>query len=215
MTESPGEGKFWERYTDGDGAWRSFRGARPAPPPGAALAALRRGTGRPAGTVPALWPYYTVEATDDYVAAVDEWRPPPALVAEHHALVLYGWHQQSIVRPMHRRDVGVGAAVRALHTTNRYTQSAVDGRFFAAVTTDDVDELAVHLRGLVAQLRTLRHDKGGSAPQPLDYTRLVRDLSWWPDPEKRNRVRRRWGLDYHRWRPDDEGASDGEVAEAG
>ena len=50
---------YWQRHTDGDGAW-SQRG----PAPGADLAALRRGIGQEPGTVPQMWPYYTTLSAD-------------------------------------------------------------------------------------------------------------------------------------------------------
>ncbi|MEK8171849.1 type I-E CRISPR-associated protein Cse2/CasB [Streptomyces sp. M19] len=65
-----------------NGAWP--RGV-PDGPPGEDLAALRAGLGKPAGTVPQLWPYYTVPT--DGVRT-------DALEAEHGALSLYGLHQQ-------------------------------------------------------------------------------------------------------------------------
>lgn len=181
---------YWERFTDGDGGWTT----RSGPPPGEQLAALRRGAGRVPGTVPEMWQYHAAPVPEERLLAYsDMWDPPIEYAAEHHTLVLFGHHQQSKREPMHRRvnGSGFGAAVRSLHTSDRYSREAVDRRFYAAVTTDRVEELAVHLRGLVNQLRTL------PAPRPLDYTRLVHDIRDWHFPVSRDRVRRRWGLQYH------------------
>jgi CRISPR system Cascade subunit CasB len=45
---------YWERHNDGKGNW-----SRKDWPPGAELAALRRGIGREPGAVPDMWPFYT------------------------------------------------------------------------------------------------------------------------------------------------------------
>lgn len=189
---------YWERYTDGDGRWRPYRGRPAEAPPGEDLVRLRRGAGRVPGTVPEMWPYYSTGIDDERLAPwADEWDLPGVFVAEHHALVLYGFHQQSIGRPMHVERARLGRAVRALHTSGRYSQEAVDRRFFTVVTTDDVGELAIHLRGLIGQLKTLRSKDGAPMPQALDYSWLQRDLEAWQWRDRRELVRRRWGLEYH------------------
>lgn len=159
---------FWARFAAGKA------------PSGEHLAALRRGIGREPGSVPQLWPYYTT--------LTDDGRLTPALVAEHHALTLFGVHQQSQPQLVHRDRIGVGSAVLALRTSGAASQDAVDRRFGAAATAVTVDELAVHLRGLITQLRGIR--------QPLDYTLLMKDLRAWSTPDGAASVRRRWGGQY-------------------
>jgi CRISPR system Cascade subunit CasB len=63
----------------------------------------------------------------------------------------------------------------------------VDRRFAAAATATSLSEVAVHLRGLVTQLRGL---------SGLDYTALYDDLRGWQNAESRARGRRRWGSHY-------------------
>lgn len=170
----PGRQPYWGRLLDDQGSWRGERA------PGADLAALRQGIGRDAGTVPAMWPFYTTLSADGRVS-ID-------LRAEHLALTLYGVHQQSMARPMHRTGVGVGKALGALRRSGKFSPEAVDRRFAAAATATSLTEAAVHLRGLITQLRSIE--------QPLDYDRLLRDLRDWQHPDRRPTVRRRWGSEY-------------------
>lgn len=177
---------YWTRYVDDDdGGWRSD-----ARPPGEDLAALRRGLGREPGAVPELWPFHVVEVPDE---DRDAGLIPPEFEGEHHALTLFGVHQQSQKEPVHRPGIGVGRALRALHAGSSGDEAvkAIDRRFYTAVTATSIDEVAYHLRGLIRMLRSL----GSLAP--LDYGRLVDDLARWRWPDQRDRVRRRWGLDYH------------------
>ncbi len=163
---------YWERHVDDDG--------KPTEAPGSDLAALRRGAGRDAGDVPEMWRYYTTLRQDG--------RPTPKLAAEHAALTLYAIHQQSKVRPMHVTGIGLGTAMRTLRLSDKFSQDAVDRRFAAAATATSFREVCLHLRGLVTQLRTI--------DQPLDYTRLYRDLIRWQNPEQVASVRRVWGGQY-------------------
>lgn len=182
---------FWERWVTPDGSWRRGR-----PPPGSDLAALRKGAGREPGTVPELWPYYTEDA---WPSGMHDGGPPSRrFVAEHHALVLYGFHQQSKQFPVHRKGSRLGRALKALHVSGAFSQEAVDRRFRSAVAAEEVDHVAYHLRGMFTQLRSL--DRARS----LDYTRLSADLALWANASTRDRVRRCWGLDYYSF-ADDEG----------
>lgn len=189
MTESPeaesrGRVPFWARWITRDGSWRR-KDARL----GAELAALRKGAGREPGTVPALWEHHV---EDPWPPGVREGGPPsPRFVAEHHALVLFGFHQQSQGNPVHRRDASLGKTLKRLHAGGRFSEEAVDRRFLSAIVSDEVDDVAYYLRGLIMQLRSL------DVVPPIDYSQLVDDLARWASPASRDRVRRRWGLDYH------------------
>lgn len=172
---------YWERHTDGEGRWVN----REEGPPGAELAALRRGTGREPGAEPAMWPYYTT--LNDSGSVTNRLR------AEHLVLVLFAVHQQSQSRPMHRTGVGLGVAMRAVRRQDKFSEQAVDRRFGAAVTATSIAEFGLHLRSLVGLLRSV------DVPQPLDYTALFRDLVGWQDPRQQGRIRRRWGGQYFVW----------------
>ncbi len=197
---------YWFRYSDGGPTWRSPSRR----PPGEELAALRSGEGREPFTVPAMWPYLTQVAEPDRYASPrsDRFSPPPSVVAEHHALVIFGIHQQSQSLPVHRTGAGVGEAVKRLHRTGRFNEAAVDRRFHATVTADSLGEMAHHLRGLLRQLRSVSGITG------LDYQMLFIDVLRWQDPRQRDRVRRRWGWGYHAFERSDEGQTDLDTAPA-
>lgn len=169
---------YWEKYIDDKGRWSRKDGG----PLGEDLAALRRGLGKPAGTVPQMWRFYEAIANDEN---------SPRLVAEHAALSLYGLHQQSQRTPMHCPGMGLGTALRRLSRQEDVSDAAVARRFNAAATATSVHELVAHLRGLVTRLR--------SHSIALDYSYLVRDLLDWSYPDGPARVRRRWGMQFHTW----------------
>jgi CRISPR system Cascade subunit CasB len=180
---------YWHRHIKADGNWRPYALNGP---PGEELADLRAGLGREAGTVPEMWPYYTVPTDGRRTRELD---------AEHAALALYGLHQQSQNRPMHHQNRGVGRALRILRVRDRFSESALDRRLAAAVNANSVPAVLYRLRGLVTQLR--------QEAIPLDYDQLVVDLTRWHHPDSRQWVRRRWGLDYYA-RPSRENAVEGE-----
>ncbi|MFD7896311.1 type I-E CRISPR-associated protein Cse2/CasB [Streptomyces sp. NPDC059743] len=193
-TSSALKPRYWTQRVDENGAWRTDRRSSTSlRAPGEDLAALRSGLGRPAGTVPALWRFYT-SPTDGQVT--------PELEAEHAALSLYGLHQQSQSRPMHKRGIKAGTALRTLHRSGRFGEEAVDRRVAAAVHASSVPSLVYRLRGLVTQLRAVE--------QPLDYDALLQDITRWHSPASRQAVRRDWGLAYHSWgaRTDQESPGD-------
>ncbi|MFE6775669.1 type I-E CRISPR-associated protein Cse2/CasB [Streptomyces sp. NPDC057702] len=182
--------RYWSRYLDARGRWQ---GHALSGPPGEELADLRAGLGRPAGTVPAMWPYYTSPTDGEVTLELD---------AEHGALALYGLHQQSQQRPMHRADINLGTALRSLRVADRFSPEALDRRVAAAVNATSVKALLHRLRGLIPQLR--------AEAIALDYDWLTLDLARWTRPEQRQRVRRNWGLSYHAWKPlGDDAATDG------
>lgn len=149
---------------------------------GPALAALRRGQGREAGTVPEMWRYYR-ELGDGELS--DELR------AEHAALTVFGIHQQGQARRVHVPGRRIGESLRDLRLSGRYSDAAVDSRFTRAATATTALEVAHHLRGLVQQLNAAQ-------VAGFDYTSLWHDLRRWDSAEHVGRVRRRWAGDYFR-----------------
>lgn len=148
--------------------------------PGEELAALRRGAGRQPGEVPAMWPFYRELAADGAITA--------RLRAEHHTLVLFAFHQQAQERAMHETGQDFGAALRMLVQSGRYSEEALERRFAAAATATSADELAMHVRGLVQQLRTARI--------PTDYDDLFGALASWSYDDARARTGRRWAAHF-------------------
>lgn len=191
---------LWVRWVTADGSWR-----QQGLPDGAVLAGLRRGAGRPPGTVPSMWGYYSEDPEKGWprVGAMSA-----RFAAEHYALVLFGFHQQGQRQPVQQKGSALGKALKRLHTERRFSKDAIDRRFHGAISSDEINDVAYHLRALVAQFRSLK------SVVRLDYARLVDELANWPDPQGRDRVRRRWGLDYHAF----EGSAtegEGEFEEAG
>ncbi|WP_371792328.1 type I-E CRISPR-associated protein Cse2/CasB [Streptomyces sp. NBC_01471] len=181
--------RIWHRYIAADGTWRRKKGTEPERrPPGEDLAVLRRGLGRPAGTVLEMFPFYTCPV-DDFAARRGEVSAEQE--AEHIALALYGLHQQSQDRPMHRDGFSLGRAMLELRRHDRTSDEAVDSRFQQAFSATSTAALQLRLRGLITQLKDIK--------QPLDYNRLACDIHDWDRPGSRSRVRRRWGLDYYGW----------------
>lgn len=175
---------YWEQFVDNDtGKWK-VGGVGPS---GADLAALRAGLGRGVFTVPKMWPYYRSPINDD-LARIGE--ATEFQRAEHAALALYGLHQQSRKTPMHRKDIGLGAALLQLRRREEQPK-AVDRRVAALATSTSTTALLTRLRGLITQLRDIE--------QPIDYNRLVFDLTAWPRPDGRQRVRRAWAQGYQQW----------------
>ena len=152
-----------------------------------------------------MWRHYRAVVPDN-VAALG--RIHPSLTAEHTALTLFAVHQQSQSTRMHREGSPLGASLRALRVSAfGDNPDALDRRVKAAAATDSVEELTVHLRGMV---RLLRDQK-----IPLDYTALVQDLADWQYPDGRGRVRRRWGAQYYVWTaPGSDDADDSSDAKA-
>jgi CRISPR system Cascade subunit CasB len=150
-------------------------------PEGSDLASLRRGAGRQPGDVPQMWRFYR-EFPDKPGTVTDRLR------AEHHALVLFGFHQQSQHALMHVPGVSFGGAMRQLRAKDRYSEDALARRFTVAAAAPTIDGLAWLLRQSVVQLR---HEDLG-----IDYDLLFDQLRSWRYPESRARTRRRWGQDY-------------------
>jgi len=147
-----------------------------------ASAVFRRGASGVPGAVPQMWRYMATIGDDTGANLRD-------ITAEHHALVLFGFHQQSQPQLVHVQGVPLGRAVWQLRSS--FSPDAVDRRFINAVTANDLDEVVHHLRGLVLQLRSV------SPVLRFDYTQLVKDLGSWQRREQVDGVRLRWGRAYH------------------
>lgn len=171
---------LWERWS---------RESERSPRPARWLAEVRRGGGKKAGSVPALWPLY-----QQHQFRGEDFDDDLELTADHICMVLFAIHQQSQHDPMHRRTVTFGTALRRLRGSDRFRdrESALDARVYAAATASGVAELETHLRSVIRLLK----DEGIG----FDYSSLYRDLVEWLRPGGADRVRQRWGRDYY-WRP--------------
>lgn len=154
----------------------------------AGLARLRRGAGKPVGSVHDILQY---TLADEFVrpGAGDE--PTIEETAAHISMALWAVHQQSQRARMHQRGIGLGRAVRRLHPEEPgATPGPVVRRFQALGTADSLSELVHHTRGMVQLLRT--------KAIPLDYGLLADELVWWQRPGGAAAVRLRWGREFYR-----------------
>jgi CRISPR system Cascade subunit CasB len=149
-----------------------------------ALAALRRGLGKPPGTVAEMAPY--VEPAFDGA-------PGEAYIVGS----LFGLH------PHHRRAEGkarrgFGTDLRPLRGNPGEVDPGVERRFTALL---DAHREAVpeHLRHLITLLRSRK------AEAPIDYLQLFWDLRDWDDPDRQ--VQKRWASGFWGWTPADEGSA--------
>jgi CRISPR system Cascade subunit CasB len=159
----------------------------------AALARLRRGVGKPAGSVLDIVEYTHAEEflhgwDDRDDGSGDDISPSYAENAAHVTVTLYAVHQQSQRNAMHVPGRRFGTSVRRIAPDPR-PDGPVARRFAALGTADTFAELSHHLRGLVQLMRAERI--------PLDYGQLARDLWLWQMPDRAPRVRLRWGRDFH------------------
>lgn len=165
------------------------------------LAACRRGLGKAPGTVPEMWPLHRLTAEGDDSDA----RQRAVFDAEHHTLTLWAVHQQGQIGPdgsyvpvhatTHPEGTGIGHVVGALHRPGPdgrppFNDAAIEKRFHRMVVAPTVEDLVIHLRGLLTQVRQLR------PLRPCNYNQLCRDLAVWDLPDQQLRIRRRWGREY-------------------
>lgn len=160
----------------------------PLPAARANLAQLRRGVGKPAGSVPELWSLTLALVPDSLSWDGDD--PSRSEEAAHAAMTLYAMHQQSTARPMHQPGRSFGHAVGTLRGSQRWSEEAVTRRFMSAATAESIGGILTHVRGLVTQLR--------AAEQGLDYARLADDFVAILTPGKAQFIRMRWGRDFYR-----------------
>lgn len=161
-------------------------GATDAPWVRAVLAGLRSAVRREPGSVPEVWEWTEVEvgnhAPDEPTA--EEW-------AVHSALCLYAVHQQGRPEKMHRRGVGLGAAVRQLAGSDAGLDSPVRRRFAKVLTASSTEECLHHLRGVITQFRSAQPSIG------LDYAMLADDMVQLQRPGGAPTVRLRWSRQYY------------------
>lgn len=141
----------------------------------AALAALRRGLSAHAAASAAMHRYLAgwLHDTDS------EWD------VERFYLVaaLFGRYPSPA-----KAECNFGGSYRLLHQKR---ESASVERRFVALLASDAESIGVHLRHAIALIST--------EDIAVDWARLLRDLKWWPHPERR--VQRRWAREFWRYAP--------------
>lgn len=153
----------------------------------AALARLRRGAGKHAGSVNDILEF-TLDSRLVGPGSGDE--ATAAEIAAHVSLTLYAVHQQSQRDRMHRSGRGLGAAVAKLKHDDTSDTDPILRRFQVMGSATGIYDLAYHARGMVQLLRTNQ--------VPLDYARLAGQLLRWQRPGGPEDVRLVWGRDFYR-----------------
>ena len=154
------------------------------------LAILRRGVDKHPGENPEIWAV-TLSDIDENLQSRDG-NPTKAEWAIHLALCLFASHQQGKdikTDCMHKAGERLGMAIRKLKSGDSEDTDPIKRRFNVLATSNDIDEFAHHLRGMVQLLKA-----SGIA---LDYTQLTKDIYDFMDPERRNLLRLRWGQDFY------------------
>lgn len=141
----------------------------------AALAALRRGLGKPPGQAPEMFPHLV------------PWIPRNASTEEESALYLVAslvaLHPQPLGQHGQGQPTNMGFSYAQLR--NRTGSGSEEARFVAMLNAERED-LDHHLLRAVSLLRA--HQVG------WDWAQLIRDLRWWSHPNRR--VRRAWAGAY-------------------
>lgn len=159
----------------------------------AALARLRRGVGKPPGSVPQIW-----DLTLDGLAQGRGLTAERREIAVHVALTQWAMHQQSKTTPMHSPDRSFGEGLRLLARSQKPEapqDTPAYRRMMALASSRSLAGITTHSRGLISQLRGI-----GVA---FDYARWADDLYWLQVPGRMTEVQRRWGRDFYRLRDED------------
>ncbi len=161
----------------------------------AALAALRRGLGKPPGEAAEMHPYVVPFLPHDG----SRWEED----AHYLVAALFAWHQLVWPEGGGEWDRNVGASFVRL--AERAGSGSIEQRFVALLNSHR-DDLPEHLRHAVGLLRA--HEV------PVDWAQLLRDIQEW-DRESRS-TQRSWARAFWgRLEPEDEAAeSDEETSEA-
>lgn len=162
------------------------------------LARLRRAVTSEPGSAPQVWAD-TLGALPDELIPSGKWSdgsPTDYERAAHEAVTLFAVHQQSRSTAAHQTGISLGAAARRLAKATGRDES-VRARFQAVATAESAAGVSYHLRSLITLLR--------AEGIPLDYSQLAVDLRQLHGRNGADRVRLRWGRDFHRAVSDDAG----------
>nr|WP_290665157.1 type I-E CRISPR-associated protein Cse2/CasB [Ardenticatena sp.] len=139
----------------------------------AALAALRRGLGRPPGTVPGMFPYV--------VPHLPRQAHPDEEATYYTLAALFAWHPKQISHG----NMGDHFATAA----DAHSRDAVERRFVALLAAH-VDDLPEYLRQAIGFLR--------SKDVAINWDALFYALRHWSHPQYGERIRREWARAF--WR---------------
>jgi len=145
----------------------------------AALAALRRGLGKPPGTAAEMFPFVAEYAPDGTNWNSDRFYLVASLFGSHP--VNWDYDGKDDCRS------NLGASLRRANRESGGVEAAL-----VSLLNSSQDELADRLRHSVALCAAAQ-----PAPVPVDWAQLLHDLRWWDSP--RRDAHRRWATAF--WRP--------------
>lgn len=154
------------------------------------LAKLRRGIGKPPGSLSELWEVTLKDLPEDLMGKGQD--PSDCEWAVYSAMTLFALHQQGKdlnKECMSQKGESLGRSLRKL-VGDEEEEKRIKRRFDATSTSTSMEEYSHHLRGLIQLLR--------AKSIPLDYPSLAEDLFWLQWPNARDSVRLRWGRDFYR-----------------
>jgi CRISPR system Cascade subunit CasB len=153
----------------------------------AALARLRRGVGKEAGTLPEIWQYVYEGFPDALTRHAD--RMLHAENAIHAALTLYAMHAQG-KGAVHDQNAGsLGKAANNLKKKRPENEQGIKRRFDALATAKTPEEINIHARGIIQLLR--------QGDVKLDYAGFAKDLyRLQRGSDSAKEVLRGWGKDF-------------------
>lgn len=154
------------------------------------LAKLRRGIGKPPGSLPELWEITLKDLPEELMGKGQD--PSESEWAVHSALTLFALHQQGKTlgkECMNKGQEPLGKSVRRL-VGDQDEEKRIKRRFDALATANSMEELSHYLRSLIQLLK--------AKSIPLDYPALAEDLFWIQLPSARDTVKLRWGRDFYR-----------------
>jgi CRISPR system Cascade subunit CasB len=154
----------------------------------AALAKLRRGVGKEAGSVPEIWQYVYEDIPD--ILAGDTNKALYAQSAVHTALTLYAMHSQGMGNAHNEKAGSLGNAAKNLRMQNPDSEPGVKRRFDALATAKTPMEVSNHSRGIIQLLR--------QGKIMLNYAAFAKDLYWLQSSrDSAKNVLRKWGRDFY------------------
>lgn len=140
-----------------------------------ALAALRRGLGRPPGNTPEMYPYVVPFLPDE---------PPPWQERAYYLVAsLFALH------PMSTSSGNMGDHMTAARTQGG--EEALERRFTALLAAHPED-LPDYLRQAITYLK--------SKDIAVNWDQLLKDVQAWGHPTRGDQVRKRWAMAFWRWK---------------
>jgi CRISPR system Cascade subunit CasB len=165
----------------------------------AALARLRRGVGKEAGTVPEIW-QYVYEGLPDSLAG-DTGKALYAQNAVHTALTLYAMHSQGMGNAHNENAGSLGDAAKTLKMQRPDNEPGIKRRFDALATAKTPMEINNHARGIIQLLR--------QGKVMLNYADFAKDLYWLQsNRDSARQILQRWGRDFYHVNNADENKGD-------